>query len=154
MSLLDRLSHTKGLREFRRQVTALKTKLDTLPNFIAIDPASTNLGYAIVMDGVITSSGVITAPSRKAAHLRLIMIYEELKAKEDFNVLVVEQLRGSVHKVLNWSVGAIITAVQPEHMLEVPYEVWQAFRPDDYEKTDELDARLMAEAMIEAWRIF
>jgi hypothetical protein len=49
---------------------------------------------------------------------------------------------------LVWAVGATIVTVRPNSLIEMPIRVWQAFRDDSYEKSDQADAEMIGKALI------
>lgn len=147
------MEHTRSFLTLKKSVDKLVAEAgDKLPDFIAVDPSSTSLGWACYKGGILHGSGTIRASSRKDNYIRLLTIYDKLLPHQDNNVLVLEQIRGNAHKVLHWSVGATITAIRPDYLIEIPYECWKRMAWDGYEKTDENDAILMGAVLVELLR--
>lgn len=145
---------TKSFREMKRAVAQVLHANDgELPDFIAVDPASTSLGFAVYKDGICIQSGVLKAAASRKNYERLLRMYDKLLDHNGQDLLVVEQIRGNAHKVLHWAVGTTITAIRPSYLIECPYEVWRCLMPDGYEKSDEGDAILMGQAVLETYNL-
>jgi hypothetical protein len=118
---------------------------------LVVDPSSKSVGYAYYEKGALVSAGEVKTKATDDAHVRLVSITKQLVNKfSDPDVLAIEEIRGRMaHNVLMWSVGAIITALRPTELVEIPISMWHALRESDYIKTDAKDAALMAEAIFQ-----
>ena len=123
---------------------------------LAIDPStgsqSSQPGYAWFEAGELKESGEIDVDISGDRNTRLAEISRCLR--EDFDqpdVLVVEYIPpvtyGSgirMNKVslmaLQKAIGAIIGARLVDHCIEIPSASWRAWKPDNYVKSDEMDA--------------
>jgi hypothetical protein len=122
---------------------------------LAIDPASggTSLpGYAFYEAGELKDSGVIKldqkAPFQNRLH-ELSQSYFELCGGVTPDVLVVEKIRGPrAHIYLKWAVGITIAAVNANVNLECPHATWFRYKPDDYVKSDKMDAECIGRAAV------
>lgn len=121
-----------------------------------VDPAtgaSSNPGWALSEAGVLVASGEIAGLHGETPE-RLAQLFWRLHDDprfQDLDMLVVEQLRGSmVAAQLHWSVGAILAALPAEVMCEIPIKVWKAVAKTDptYTKGDEADARAFCAAVV------
>ena len=116
---------------------------------LAIDPASKSMGWAMYYKGELVNSGEIAAPKMNTAPAwkRIGDMMAVLGARGmTFDVMLIEKLGKNVPLI--WSVGAAIGVLKPQVMIEVHYQKWHPFRPDDYIKTDKLDAELIGLAVI------
>ena len=132
--------------KFRKELTALAPKIKT-GRVLVIDPASQSCGYAILDKLKLVDSGTIVV--KGSILKRLGLLYIELRDLGEFEVLVVERIRGArAHAYLKWSVGAIVAGAQAASMIEMPIAFWKAvIDKKTYEKTDENDAKAMAKVV-------
>jgi len=126
-------------------------------NLLCIDPStgskSSNPGYAWFENGKLIESGEIIVDVTGNRNERLYEIARCIR--EDFavpDVLIVEYIPPMTYKgrtnqmntvslmALQKAIGAIIGAVKVKHLLEIPAASWRAWKPDNYVKTDEMDA--------------
>lgn len=121
-----------------KQIRASKEAI-TKGMLLSIDPASNVLGYAIYLDGKLSTSGRIVATPKAPIHVRLHDILSKLpKVKPD--VLAIELVRSSTgHIYMVWAVGAII-AHYGVPTIEIPTRMWSEVKDSSYIKEDETDA--------------
>ena len=129
---------------------------------LAVDPScgsqSSMPGYAIFEAGELKDSGIIEIPG---IHRELPYRLQDLGQclRNDFevpDVLAVEQIPpkryggggATGHASLLKSVGTILGNVITPRVIMVRPQWWHALVPDDYEKSDEGDARSIGEAVI------
>jgi len=115
-----------------------------------IDPASgasSPLGWALSDKGQLIASGTVgtgqqnNTPTR-LAKLATLLSESFLDPKPD--LVIIEEIRGRMaHHVLTWAVGVIMVIFCDSPILEMPITLWKKHRWDDYEKTDENDAKCM-----------
>jgi len=122
---------------------------------LSIDPStgsSASLpGFAWFSGGELIESGVLEVDYRLSRSIKLYEIARTIR--EDFNkpdILLVEQIstiiyRGSKMNAtgmagLQKAIGAIIGARPFEHVIEIPASAWRSYKPDNYVKSDEMDA--------------
>lgn len=123
---------------------------------LCIDPStgsqSSEPGYAWYENGRLVESGVIDVDTTANRNVRLYEIARCIR--EDFeqpDILVVEYIPPVTYKggirmnkvslmALQKAIGAIIGARPVEHLLEIPAASWRAWKPDNYVKSDEMDA--------------
>lgn len=149
----------RGLTQFERQVTAVRDLVEC-GRMVCLDPATgatSGVGWAEYVDGVLTRSGQITTPKGAclAVRLRWIAAKCSVLGLAGADVCVVERLRGRmVHNSLHWSAGVLVTAVAKGPIIEIPIPVWKAIAEADtaYAKGDEADARAMGEAVVRVVR--
>lgn len=126
---------------------------------LAIDPSSgawsqknkeqSHPGWARFHAGVLVASGVVPMDGKKQnIFQRLRMLYDALGTERP-DVLVVEQIRGTMaHQFLKWSVGVIIAAVRATHTVEMPIATWRAYAGKGHKKSDENDAIVMGQTLV------
>ena len=97
-------------------------------------------------------SGILGVDRTKNVHKKLISIAECLRTEFDrVDVLVSEDIiimmggnkftiSSSSLRLLQWSLGTIISSVRAEHLVLVHPTTWHKQVPVNYEKTDENDA--------------
>jgi len=109
-------------------------------------------GYALFTGGKMTEYGVIQIDSSGSTSARLAELAECMRrAFSVVDVLAIEELRGGkISPVLHWSVGAIIASVPARMLIEVPICYWKAWSKTqaDYLKQDDMDARMIGEAVL------
>lgn len=134
---------------------------------LAVDPSSGSSkslpGYAIYEKGKLIDSGVISVDTGKVLNVKLRMIADSLRNEFPVpDVLVIENLPpfmgnagdgpgfGFNKSILNLhrSVGAIMSAVPCEPIVEVAPVSWRKNVPDNYVKSDENDAILMGYTVV------
>lgn len=118
---------------------------------LAIDPGSISLGWAWFIKGEFIMSGEYKAPSTHSAHKRLMKIMDQLQVWTGADVLAIEKMF-RFNASLIWSVGSTITTIRPDVFIEVPIRCWQQSLPDDYVKSDEQDAVLIGQCVIDLAR--
>lgn len=109
---------------------------------LAIDPASVSLGFALYDKGVLVKSGTLKTKGDIATRLTdlCLLLREEIR-HYDISVLAVEFLRTGVgHHFLVWSVGAVVSEVAADHVVEVHTQSWKKLVSSSYQKSDENDA--------------
>lgn len=120
---------------------------------LSVDPASVSLGYAVYHKGVLVKSGNLMAPSKAAIGDRLRRLTVQLAEETeefDISVLAVEFLRTGVgHHFLVWSVGAVVSAVPCDHVVEVHTQSWRKLTTSSYVKSDENDAIAIGKFAVE-----
>ena len=103
-----------------------------------VDPSSTSLGYAISEQGEFVSSGCFD--TKGDIGFRLRHMWDCIKSLGEFDVLVIEKIRGSrSHAFLFWSVGMAAACVG-KPVCEIPWPMWKVMIDDQYVKGDEIDA--------------
>ena len=114
---------------------------------LSIDPASNVLGYAIYLDGKLSTSGTVSATPKAPIHQRLKEIFNRLPdVKPD--ILVIELNRsGTGHVYLTWSTGVIISKYGVP-TIEIPQRMWKNVIDETYEKSDKEDAELIGKYAI------
>jgi hypothetical protein len=123
---------------------------------LCIDPStgsrSSLPGFALFENGQLFESGVITVDINLNRSKKLYEISRTIR--EDFDppdVLVVEyippvtygtgnRMNGVSLMALQKAIGSIIAAHPVEHLLEIPASAWRNYKPDNYIKSDEMDA--------------
>jgi len=144
----------KSIVKFRK---SLEPIAETILNgrILAIDPASGGSsmpGYAWFDKGELQASGEIALAKKKPIQERLKDLLTVLET--GFNnpppdILVIEKIRGSrTHHYLFWSIGVTVAGSEAPTILELPIPCWKAVVPDDYEKTDEDDAKYIGQTLI------
>lgn len=143
---IAQLKITPEMRKFQATLRPYRTSILT-DSILAIDPASISLGWAWFQHGILIISGEYTVPRTMSPHKRLPMLMDQLTDWTKTDVMVIEKMF-RYNASLVWSVGATIVTIRPDIMIEMPVRVWQAFRDDDYEKSDQADAELIGKALI------
>lgn len=116
---------------------------------LAIDPASINVGYAVTKKGEVVETGTINLNPRAEIHHRLQELVNILRADGQYDVLAIELIRGKMaHAYLNFSVGAILGAVNTDVFMEVPINAWKALAGSNHTKSDANDAEMIAKTVI------
>lgn len=132
---------------------------------LVIDPSSgsrsSSPGYAEIVNGEIVDSGTIEIPYSKKVHERLRNIKTSLDKEftsRKYDLLVLEALnihqfkRMRAGSLLIESVGVFLACIPSDEVLYVSPVSWHAYvrrtYGDNYEKSDEKDARMMAELVI------
>ncbi len=134
--------------QFKKDIAALADVI-LGGTFLAIDPASRNLGTALFEKGKLVNSGTIQLPAKGSISSRLKVLYKTLLDGRAVDLLVIEKIRGSQsHVYLHWAVGVSVAGVQAPTMIEIPIPMWRAVRPYNYIKSDEGDAILMGAAVV------
>ena len=73
--------------------------------FIAIDPASITLGYAVSKSGIVTEQGEIALNARAPINHRLQELVTTLQNDGEYGILAIERIRGNMaHAYLKFSV--------------------------------------------------
>lgn len=120
---------------------------------IAIDPASVNMGYAIIENGEIVKSGVFTAPKNASIGNRLAIIKTKIEREGPFDACFIEFVRGGRmgHIYLVWSAGVAAAAANAIHTHEIRISMWKklAELDESYTKSDENDAIKIAEVVLD-----
>jgi hypothetical protein len=144
----------KGLTQY--QLAVQRNREAVLGRLLVFDPgtgATSGTGWAEYVGGVLQRSGVLTPP-RTPLPKRLAWL---MGVVEDLHLTyptccVIERLRGSrVHPHLHWASGVLITAAQPEVVLEIPIPIWKSYSAVDpaYQKGDLADALAMGSATLD-----
>jgi Holliday junction resolvasome RuvABC endonuclease subunit len=145
---------------------ALKPHVNLILNgtVISVDPSSGSRdslpGYAIFRAGQYIDSGVITMPVFSDLHKRLFYLgkclREQIAAVEKPDILVTENIppvmtgKGFFNRSmvsLQRAIGVVQSSFDMP-CLEVAPITWRQNIPDDYRKTDEADAIMMAITVI------
>lgn len=133
------------------KLTPEERKVILTGTVLAIDPSSgawsqrykeqSHPGWARFHAGVLVASGVVPMDGKKQnIFQRLRALYDALLAEKP-DVLVVEQIRGTMaHQYLKWSVGVIIASVRASYTIEMPIATWRAYAGKGHKKSDEADA--------------
>lgn len=117
--------------------------------FLAIDPASIRVGYAIFQAGVYKESGTIELNDREPINMRLRDLAFTLDKDGKYDLLAIERIRGQMaHAYLKFSIGAIMAGVNTPSCIEVPINAWKAVAGKDYKKSDEGDAEMIGLTLI------
>lgn len=121
---------------------------------LAVDPsigsASSMPGYALVVDGVMVDSGILSINPRESASKRLSGIQHQLLALvPNPNVLVIEKIApmlscgGAGVIQLHWACGVILATYPDAVPVMIPNQTWKKYLRDkgiEYKKSDENDA--------------
>ena len=140
---------------YKKEVKQLLSQSDIILNqrWIAVDPASKIMGYAIVDKGEITKSGTIEAKHNAPIGIRLQVMYEALHNMGIFELLAIEKVRQPKgHFMLVWSAGVASGGVGARFTCEVPTNLWKQAADDAYFKDDEQDAIYIAKYCLELCR--
>jgi hypothetical protein len=129
-------------------------------SLLVVDPASgasSDIGYSLYTNLIFQESGIIKISTGMDPDARVKQIYPCLsKEFKPVDILAIELLRGSmVPYPLWWAVGAIISAIDYKHLVEVPIPVWKAVAKitEGYEKSDVNDAMMMGESLAKLARL-
>ena len=121
---------------------------------LCIDPStgsqSSMPGFALFEKGIKVESGIIEVDHKLNKSLRLYEISRCIREDfKDIDLLVVEYIppvgyKGGMNSIslmaLQRSIGAIVASLPFENLLEIPAASWKAYKPEEYEKTDEWDS--------------
>lgn len=125
---------------------------------LSIDPSSGSKqslpGYAVWEAGKLKDSGVIEIEPSEYINIKLQRIADSLRDEFEIpDALVLENIpprvgfsRGSIN--LHRSVGAIMSAVRCQAIIEVAPISWRKYIPENYKKTDENDAIMFGYTVI------
>jgi hypothetical protein len=140
----------RDMAQFRRDVGS---HIDTILNksFLAVDPASNALGWAVFNQGKYETSGILKAPARYNVPQRLQYLYDEFKLVQGHPLLLVESIRSArLSQIVKYAVGMTIVASRCPDYIECPIPVWKAVAAatHTYTKSDEQDAIMIGVAAI------
>jgi len=121
---------------------------------LAVDPsigsASSMPGYALVVDGVMVDSGILSINPRENSSKRLYAIQKQLlELVPNPNVLIIEKIApmlsvgGAGVIQLHWACGVVLATYPDAVPVMIPNQTWKKFLRDngvDYKKSDENDA--------------
>lgn len=117
--------------------------------FLAVDPASKSLGFALYRQGVLDESGTIIADGKAPVGNRLASLSEQLGELATPDVMAVEKVRtGTGHVFLVWSAGTAVAATNAPVTIELPVSMWKKFVGKEHEKSDENDAIAIGDTII------
>lgn len=123
---------------------------------LSIDPSTgaTGLpGFALFKQGKLRKSGVIELKGNERIQYRLGDLMRALMDQfECPDVMIIEMLRGKMTPAqLHWAAGVSIGAVRSPILIECPIVIWKAVAKTvpSYQKSDEQDAILMGQAVIQ-----
>jgi len=137
---------TPEMRKFQASLRPHRTAILS-GSLLAVDPGSISLGWAWFLTGELVISGEYQAPRTTSPHARLSLIMDQLQQWAQPQTLCVERMF-RYNPSLVWAVGAAIVTVRPASLIEMPIRIWQAFRDDTYEKSDQADAELIGRSLI------
>jgi hypothetical protein len=130
-----------------RTVEQLRKNSDTILNgtWIAIDPASISMGYALVEGGNISKNGTFST-KKKPIGERLKDLHSMLDLElPEVELMVVEFVRtGTGHHFLTWSTGLAVGALGAKITIEIPTSLWAKGKDANYIKSDACDAKYIA----------
>ena len=122
---------------------------------LSIDPStgskSSQPGFAWFEKGELIESGMIEINHTLSSSTRLFSIAESIRTEfEEPDILLVEGITLVMYKgskmnmkamaSLQKAIGAIIGARPFKHVIEIPSSAWRHHKPENYDKTDEMDA--------------
>ncbi len=135
---------------------------------LVVDPScgsqSSQPGYAIRHEGIVTDSGVIDMPIEESLDRRLFYLGRSLRTEftEKYDVVAIEDVpthrftkgRGGrtyanerSQLSLHAACHVIISSFDVDHFIRISPPTWWSFAPDDYKKSDESDALVMGHAI-------
>lgn len=144
--------------------TKLEAKVQRYLNLVlggrmlVIDPSSgskkSQPGFAWYVAGRLEQSGTINLPASTEKHIKLRLLANYLRGLIQPDVLVIEDLPPYMSKEkmkwfnksllnLHHAVGAVLSSVQCDALIEISPVSWRKFIPADYVKSDENDAIMM-----------
>ena len=126
--------------KYARERQALRKNLHEIltGRVLYVDPSSTSMGFSISEQGEFVRSGCFVTKGSVGARLKYLS--DEIKTLGDFDVLVIEKIRGSrSHTFLFWAVGMTAACIG-KPICEIPWPAWKVMIDDQYSKTDENDA--------------
>jgi hypothetical protein len=105
------------------------------------------MGYAIVDNGKIVKTGVVTA--KGAISHRLRKMSDEIDQLGPFEGVAIEKLRSQRgHIFLVWSAACAVAGANCLATVEVPTKMWSQAKDSAYYKDDEQDARYIAKFIL------
>jgi len=118
--------------------------------WIAIDPSSRSMGYALVEGGNISKNGTFVT-KKKPIGERLKDLHSMLDLElPEVELMVVEFVRtGTGHHFLTWSTGLAVGALGAKTTIEIPTSLWAKCKDANYVKSDACDAKYIARFCIE-----
>jgi len=159
---------TYGLSTLLSKITKKVAKEILGGTLLAIDPscgsASSQPGYAIYREGVLTESGIleIESISRDVGYrLRdLRSMLSDLSEENHIDVLVVEHIPArryggggaAGHASLLNAEGVCLASVDAPRILRVRPQTWHSMKPEGWEKTDTWDAIAIGHCVIKIAR--
>lgn len=117
--------------------------------WIAIDPASRSIGYALVEGGEVVEKGTIKT-NKKCIGERLNDLFHQLEDKfDDLSMVAVELVRpNSGHLYLTWGAGVVAAGTNAPLVIEIPTSMWAKRKDSGWAKTDVLDALYIAKLIL------
>ena len=142
-----------GKKDFPNFKKNVSRHLDTIlrGTFLAVDPASNSLGWAVFENGKYKSSGTLKAPAKLPLPGRLQYMHDNFKDLKGHKLLVVEAIRSvKLSQVVRYAVGMTLVASRAEEYIECPIPVWKAVAAasSTYTKTDEQDAIMIGASAV------
>ena len=125
---------------------------------LCVDPSSgsakSNAGYALFDRGRLIESGEVFPDEVKQLDIydRLRYLADWLASYDCADVLVVEKIRSKAHTYLRWACGVTIATNRAPIVLELSPITWHRYTPDDYQKTDEDDAKWFGYTVLQILR--
>jgi hypothetical protein len=133
-------------------VKELRKNSDTILNgtWIAIDPSSRSMGYALVEGGNISKNGTFTTKKKQIGE-RLKDLHSMLDLElPEVELVVIEFVRtGTGHHFLVWGTGLAVGALGATTTIEIPTSLWAKGKDANYIKSDAADAKYIARFCIE-----
>jgi len=122
-------------------------KLQVLGRFLAVDPASRSIGYALYEKGKLVKSGSFEAHGEVNTRLKSI---HDFLAAHSIDAMAIEYIGGSTgHRYLSWACGAIAAAQPNVPLFEIKTNLWKKFAGKDWIKGDEADAIAIGKCVVE-----
>lgn len=141
----------------RKQVVRNRTQI-LEGVMLCVDPSSgskdSNAGYALFDRGRLVESGVIydDADKKLDIYQRLRVLADWLAKYDCADVLVVEKIRSKAHTYLRWACGVTVATNRAPVVMELSPITWHKYTPDDYQKTDEDDAKWFGYTVLQILR--
>lgn len=138
-------THKKIVKELRKHSDIILNG-----TWIAIDPASRSMGYALIEGGAVSKNGTFVT-KKKPIGERLKDLHSMLDLDlPEVELMVVEFVRtGTGHHFLTWSTGLAVGALGAPITIEIPTKLWEKCKDKDYIKSDACDAKYIAKFCIE-----
>lgn len=157
MTKSARVTWPNGNKPFYITLKGLRDEVLT-GTVVALDPSSgsrdSQPGYAVFVNGVLTSRGTLRVSPKLPIYERLQLLYDRVAAilPAPPDVFAIEKIhKGMSHQFLQWAVGVSIAAARGKRTLEVPIAFWKAYAKlqPEYGKGDEADAVAIGASIIQ-----